>query len=209
MRFETLLKLAGKLPFFHSAILTESSNPRDVRLQLSRWTKSGKIIKVWRQIYCLAAPYRKKEPHPFALSHRLKPFSYVSLESALSWHGLMREQAKITCVTVERPAVISTPFGVFHFRHLKTEYFFGFNSTYLDNDQWALIASAEKALIDLLYLTAHSNKWGIAREMKLQNLHLLKEDELQNLSYHSRSEKLRRAVSKILLPIRAAKRSMR
>ena len=68
----------------------------------------------------------------------MKKGSYVSLQSALEYHGLIPDHAP--SVTTGRPQTYSTPLGVFIFRHVKRELFFG----YEEKDS-AWVASPEKA----------------------------------------------------------------
>ena len=68
------------------------------------------------------------------------------------------------------------------------------------------MAGADKALFDLLYLQPYSDNWGYWRLLNLKNLHLLSEDKLRELVRMCRSDKARRSVRKVYLPIRAANR---
>ena len=86
MNFTRLLELVGDEPVFDSAVLLAGPvNPADLRCQLSRWTKAGRLIQLRRGVYTLAPPYQKIKPHPFLIANRLLPASYVSLQSALDY----------------------------------------------------------------------------------------------------------------------------
>ena len=64
MEFEKLLKIVGDEPVFESSFLLAGDvRPENIRLQLDRWIKAGKIHQLRRGIYLLAAPYQKKKPH--------------------------------------------------------------------------------------------------------------------------------------------------
>ena len=52
---------------------------------------SGEIIHIRRGLYCLSSKYQKKGMNPYALAQQVYGPSYVSLESALSWHGWIPE----------------------------------------------------------------------------------------------------------------------
>ena len=43
----------------------------------------------------MAEPYRKIKPEPFCIANSLKSASYVSLQSALAWYGLIPEFADV------------------------------------------------------------------------------------------------------------------
>ena len=60
MEYEKLLELVGDVPVFESALLLAGKvNPENVRLQLTRWTKSGRIYQLRRSLYAIAPPYQK------------------------------------------------------------------------------------------------------------------------------------------------------
>ena len=92
MKWNELLFLIGEEPVFSSGMLLAGRpSARQVRLQLSRWVKAGRLIQLRRGLYVLAKPWRKVEPHPFLLANSLRRGTYVSLQSALAWHGTIPE----------------------------------------------------------------------------------------------------------------------
>ena len=97
MEFTELVEIIGDEPVFDTGLLIAGdSTPRDIQRQLSRWTKTGKIYQLRRGLYCLAPPFQKVKPHPFLVANRLLPASYVSLQSALAYYGLIPEYAPLT-----------------------------------------------------------------------------------------------------------------
>lgn len=102
-----LLETAGGLPMFRSSLLLVGDrDPADVRRQLSRWVASGKVIQLRRDVYVLAAPWRVIEPHPFLVANELHRPSYVSLQSALGYHGLIPEAVRDSASVSLRPSAI-------------------------------------------------------------------------------------------------------
>jgi predicted transcriptional regulator of viral defense system len=100
-------------------LLAGDANPSEVRRQLSRWTKTGKIYQFRRGLYCLASPFQKVKPHPFLVANRMLPASYVSVQSALAYYGMIPEFVPVTTgITTNRPAHWETPLGIFDFRHI-------------------------------------------------------------------------------------------
>ena len=172
MKWEKLLQIVGREPVFHSSILaTGGVNPIDLGRQLSRWIKSGKLIQLRRRLYVLSEQYRKTNPHPFLIANRIKRASYVSLQSALEYYGLIPEYVPtVTSITTGRPEEVVTPLGSFIFRHIKTDLFANYQIIDLGEAQSAFIATPEKALLDLLYLTPGSDKPEYLRELRLQNI---------------------------------------
>ena len=68
------------------ATLFPEGNDRRFGL-VKRATASGEIIHIRRGLYCLASKYHKNSINLYALAQHVYGPSYVSLESALSWHG--------------------------------------------------------------------------------------------------------------------------
>ena len=76
--------------------------------------------------------------------------SYISLESALSFHGILSQfPYTVTSITPLKPRRITYQEKEYEFSHLESKYFFGF----VKKDKF-LIATPEKALLDELYYMA-------------------------------------------------------
>ena len=199
MEFNSLLKLIGDEPIFESSILLAGDvDPKLIRIQLSRWIKAGKIYQLRRGLYSIAPPYQRQQPHPFLVANHLQKASYVSLQSALSFYGLIPEVVNITTsVSTGRPERLDTPLGTFEFRHIKTELLFGYRMTEL-GEQSALIATPEKALLDLIYLQPGGDSLAYLKELRLQNTEKLDKDLLRSQSEKFNTPKLQNAVKGIL-----------
>ena len=199
MEFDSLLRLIGEDPVFDSSLLLAGKvNPQAIRLQLTRWVNSGRIIQLRRGLYAIAPPYQKTQPHPFLVANRLHRASYVSLQSALAFHGLIPETVTMTLsVTTGRPERRQTPLGIFDFRHIKTGLFFGYRMTDLGN-QNAFVATPEKALLDLVYLQPGSESSGYIQELRLKNLDRLNPETLMKQADAFHSPKIRSVVKIIL-----------
>lgn len=200
MKWQDLLTLVGSEPVFSSTFLMVGNRSRvDIQLQLSRWVKVGKLYQLKRGIYVLAEPYRKVSPNPFLLANRIKNASYVSLQSALAWYGLIPEYVPvITSVTTTRNNTFHTHEGIFLYRHIKVALFNGYESIELQDRQAAFLALPEKALLDLIYLTPHSESWEYLRELRLQNMDRIDMTLLMELSKKSGSPRLELAASRIV-----------
>ena len=204
MEFERLLELVGDEPVFETALLLAGKvSPDSVRLQLTRWTNSGRVYQLRRGLYAIAPPYQKVKPHPFLIANRLQRASYVSGQSALAFYGLIPDTVQVTLsVTAGRPERLETPLGIFEFRHIKPELLRGYRMTALHGpqtaEQQALVATPEKALLDLVYLQPGGDQLAYLHELRLQNLEQLDLDELRRQAAIFDTPKLRRAVIAIL-----------
>jgi predicted transcriptional regulator of viral defense system len=198
MKFKELLKIAGNLPCFTARFLSAGENLVQIRVQLARWVRDGRVVKLHKGFYTLAEPYRKIKPELFSIANALKPPSYVSLQSALSWHGLIPEFVPaVTSITTGRPQIIETPLGRFEYRHINTDLFWGYQKMELNDKQEAFTADAEKAILDLVHLTAGGDKREFLEELRLQNLSKLRKDVLGRYAEKSDSAKLKRAAANI------------
>jgi hypothetical protein len=199
MEFSQLLQIVDDEPVFETGLLLAGNvDPFDVRRQLTRWTASGKIYQLRRGLYSLAPPYQKTVPHPFLIANRLQPSSYVSLQSALAYAGLIPEAVPVTTsITTGRPRTVHTPLGQYEFRHVKDNWFHGFQLVDLGNKQKAFVAAPEKALLDLIYLQPESDTVFYLRELRLQALENINLTVLHRLAEGASQPKLLRAVEGI------------
>ncbi len=199
MEFSDLVEIVQDEPVFDTGLLLAGeANPREIRRQLSRWKQSGKIHQLRRGLYCLAPPFQKVKPHPFLVANRLIPASYVSMQSALAYYGMIPEYVPVTTsVTTSRPAHWETPLGIFDFRHIQVDFFYGYGLVELGEKQRAFIASPEKALLDLVYLEPGGDTLDYLSELRLNNLDRLDWQLISRLAGQINKPKLMRAVAVI------------
>lgn len=199
MKFEDLLTLVREDPLFETGLLLAGDvDPADIHRQLSRWVKAGRLYQLRRGLYALAPPFQKYRPHPFLVANRLVPGSYVSLQSALGHYSLIPESVPVTTsVTTGRPGRWVTPLGTYDFRHLQPELLTGFRKRELAGGTGALLATPEKALLDLVYLEPEADSPEYLAELRLQNMDRLDLTELRHLAEATGKPKLRRAAERI------------
>lgn len=199
MEFEELLKIVGDEPVFETGLLLAGEvDPNHIRRQLSRWTRSGRLYQLRRGLYALAPPYQNRTPHPFLIANHLLPGSYVSLQSALANHGLIPEYVPVVVsVTTARPNHWETPLGHFAYRHIKVDYFHGYRTLELGGGQSAFVAGPEKAILDLVYLTAGGDEESYLRGLRLQDLEQIDIAELHRMAEVFDRPKIFRAVGAI------------
>lgn len=167
-------------------------------VQLSRWVRSGRLIQLRRGVYAIARPYRKTEPHPMLVANALRKNSYVSLQSALAFHGLIPEYVPVcTSVTTGRSEQLETELGTYVYRRISADYFFGFEQREVAPNQHAFVATAEKALLDLVYLTRGGDTESYLRELRLQHMESIDGDALAALADRIGKRKVRSAVKRI------------
>ena len=206
MQFGDLLATVRDLPVFRSSfLLAGNRDPADVRRQLARWTRAGRVVQLRRNVYLLGQPWRRIEPHPFVVANALQRPSYVSLQSALAYHGMIPEAAPVTTsVTTGRPLTCSTALGAFTFRRLGHRAFFGYREVAVLHDQAALIATPAKALLDLVYLTPGGEAPEYLESLRLDALDAVPARDLLACARCWDKPKIRRAVAQLLRMKRGA-----
>ena len=169
MKFQELAEIVADEPLFETGLLLAGAvDPSDLRRQLSRWNRNGRIWQLRRGLYTLAPPWQKQAPHPFLVANRLMPGSYVSGLSALAYADVIPEYVpEVTSVSVGRPHLRCTPLGRFSFRHLHPGLMFGYCQVDLGQGQRAFVATPEKALLDLVHLQPGGDDKGYLEALRL------------------------------------------
>lgn len=120
---------------------------------IKRAIAAGEVLSVRRGLYCLAGKYLRQPLSPLALAQRIYGPSYVSLESALSWHGWIPEAVpSVLSVCGKRAKQFDTPLGAFRFiRVPQRMLFLCVQRVETEDGSVAMVARPLKALADYLY----------------------------------------------------------
>lgn len=150
--FHTLLKEFG---VFSVRDITKQFPGFDKR-RLVEWQQKGYISKLINKWYV----FNNTPVNEFLLSKisnsLIRP-SYISLQTALSFHGLIPEGVySFTAVTTRKTTNYETGYGNFIYRTLKPQLYFGYHVDRA-NGLPVLMAEPEKAILDFLYLSATLN----------------------------------------------------
>lgn len=134
--------------------------------QLFLWTKIGYLERIKKGLY-KNNEWELKDN--LILTRYIYFPSYISLESALNYYGLIPDiPFSVTAVTNKKTSSFSNKhYGLFIYRHIKPELFFGYQEIKVGN--WSyLIACPEKAFFDFLYLNYHRiNPQNFIKEFRL------------------------------------------
>jgi predicted transcriptional regulator of viral defense system len=172
------------------------------RNNLSRWIKKGLLIRL-RQGYFTFPEYKGKPDYAWYFANRMYRPSYISLHTALSFHGIIPESVvQITSVTSLKTAYFENTFGEYSYKTLKKELMFGYALKPVSDGRTLQIADPEKALSDLLYL--YPEYWTTQNmldlrcdEEYLQND--LKKNLLQEYTSHFKSKTLEKRVNQLFI----------
>jgi predicted transcriptional regulator of viral defense system len=205
MKFASLLEIVADEPVFETGFLLAGNvDPGDVRRQLCRWVKSGRLLQLRRGLYALAPPYRKLTPHPFLVANRLVRGSYVSLQSALAHHGLIPEYVPVTTsVTTGRPQRRENTLGSFEYHHVSRALLGGYRIEALGGGQEALVATPAKAIADLVRIVPGADSIAYLSELRLQRPEKIDPSELTDHTVLGRRPKIRRALRNLAALVEA------
>jgi len=114
---------------------------------ISRNIASGLFVKLRNNFYAL----KDSNPSLYVIANKLYQPSYISLEKALSYYGVIPETVYgITSITTKPTREFETPKGIFSYQKIKKSAFRGYSATRFNGDV-VLFADKEKALADYLY----------------------------------------------------------
>lgn len=185
MNFRRRLRNYTEAPITHSVVmemLSEYSRPND---KISELLRSGQLTALRRGLYVAGPESDLPIPDSILLANHLRGPSYVSLESALSYWGMIPERVfEVSSVTIKTAKEYDTPIGRFSYRHLAAPYYsFGVRRVELAPQQMAMIASPEKAICDKIVLTSGVLLRSInqTRDFLMEDLRI-DEEQLQSLS---------------------------
>lgn len=167
------IKEYSQAPLTHQVVMEALSHYGRPNDKISEMLKNGELLALRRGLYVPGPEIDLPTPNVFVIANHLRGPSYISMESALSYWGLIPERVfEISSVTIKTSKVFATPLGRFSFQHLRTPYYsFGLNSVRITEFQTAMIASREKAICDKIILTS-----GVQLRSIPQTLDFLLED---------------------------------
>ena len=130
-------------------LIKDSLAPVARQSLMKRLLKKGDVVKVGRGLYVFGEIWRRQRLSKFSIANRLYSPSYISYESALSFHSLIPESVPTTtsaCFQMKKKN-FKTPFGDFTYAHIPSDaYRLG---VIYESSQ--LMATPLKALFDTVY----------------------------------------------------------
>ena len=156
MRFELDIQKYNEHPLTSMLlldVLKEYKRPYD---KINDLIKKGVLIQLTKGLYIAGNEINFINPEPFLVSNHLYNPSYISLESALSFWGMIPEKVYEICsCTTRQPKKYKTTIGNFSYTKLPLPYYsLGIEKISLTKKQTILIASPEKALCDKIITTS-------------------------------------------------------
>jgi len=144
-------------------------NFRQPRVKIGWLLKKGVLIRVKKGLYVFGPEFSRIPFSKEVLANLIYGPSYISLEYALSFYGIIPERVEtVTSITCKRNKQFNTPVGNFTYRYLHPQkYSAGIAQHQLDETHYILIATPEKALADFIYLSCKIT--GLETDGDIQN----------------------------------------
>lgn len=167
-----ILQKSGKTIFSTSDLrnLFDEENTNTLNKQIRGLIDAQVLTRISKGYYYLTL----NKPSDFELANILYQPSYISLDSALNYYGILTQTPQeITSVTTKPATVIEENGKRFSYMHLDQKYFSGYQKS-----SELLIAVPEKALIDAMFFVALGRGSLAIEELNLQSIHKNKVNEL-------------------------------
>ncbi|OQA01125.1 MAG: hypothetical protein BWY70_00482 [Bacteroidetes bacterium ADurb.Bin408] len=150
------LKNLSIIPLRYSMISSLLHNYKDTKNKVRKMEKSGLLIRLKKGLYVVSPKVTHENVSKNLISNHLYGPSYISLETALSFYGLIPERTVATyAVTSKRGKKYETPLGYFEYVGVSEKYFsIGVRQESLKKQFSFLIATPEKALCDIIITRA-------------------------------------------------------
>jgi len=138
--------------FDYQVLMSALADYRKPRDKLTRLLAEGDIVRIKKGLYCFGEALRREPISREYLANLILGPSYVSVEYALSFHGLIPERVEhLTSVTTQRSRAFTTPFGYFSYHTLNNPRYAVGACLETSGSVQFLMASPEKALVDKVW----------------------------------------------------------
>lgn len=180
MKFKKFVKLYKKQPVIDSKTFPlYTEKPQDLRRQVNGWLKKGYLRKLKKGLYVFSEEWKSKTSSPLFVANYLVSPSYISLQYAMGYYGLIPEKVTVyTSVSTKKTNTFENAFGRFQYSSIKKGLFFGFIKE-TEKGQDYFIALPEKALLDFFYFNSdYQGKFDEFESLRLQNLDKLNKEKI-------------------------------
>ncbi|MBU1368675.1 MAG: hypothetical protein KJ754_00910 [Bacteroidetes bacterium] len=150
------LKQFGVIPIAYDTLVHIFAHYKSPKDKIADLVKDGALIRLKRGLYVVAPAISEQKLSKELVANHLYGLSYVSLETALSYYGMIPERVHLTrSITTKRAKRFSTPIGSFDFLTMPESWFsIGLRFEQVGEAYAWLMASPEKAVCDMI-LASH------------------------------------------------------
>lgn len=150
------IKDLGIIPIDYGTISNVIGEFRAPKDKIRKLEKAGILIRLKKGLYIVSPEISNKTLSKELIANHLLGPSYISLESGLSYYGLIPERVYITkSVTTKRAKKFTTPIGTYEYVSIPDDFFpIGIKNEIIDDSYAFLIGSPEKVLCDIILTTS-------------------------------------------------------
>lgn len=172
--------------------------------------KKGELVRICRGYYTLNQHYLTRLPHTYYIANRIVQNSFITGESALSFHHFIPERVTeiISVAAYGRNRQYSTPFGsfVYYITPVKPQAFFLGVELIERDQQFLYIATPLRALVDYVYLHKinNANMRFLTDSLRIEPQHIstIKKNEIKSFLSLYRSHYVRDFLKNLLKEIK-------
>lgn len=169
---KNVLSTLQNIPVTSSVIASLYPNIKAKNSKMAQLEKAGEIIRLRRNLFVVNPEDSGIKLSTGLIANHLLTPSYVSMQTALRFYGLIPEAVyTIQSMTFKKAKKFQTPVGCFEFIHTSRETFPIGITQYREGNAQYIIATPEKALCDLV-----ANLTGVNLRYKVDAMHFLEED---------------------------------
>jgi len=145
---------------------------------LNKALRKGEIVRLAPGNYSLSHDLGKQNSHSFAIALRICGPSYLTMESALSYHDMIPESVhQFACGITGRSRSYTNFFGRFdYYRILCNPFMADVFSVKLNEMDWGFIAGPVRAIADIIYTRKNIDCKGNCLAFLLDSLRIELED---------------------------------
>lgn len=153
-----VLEILGNVPATKETIASLYPNVSGVNQKVAALEHSGKLLRLKRGLYVVNPQWSEKRLNLELVANHIYSPSYISLQTALRWYGLIPERVfRIQSMTVKHSRRFENSLGVFDYTCVPRNYFhIGIRQEQTEDGSF-IIARPEKALCDLVISTSGVN----------------------------------------------------
>lgn len=163
MEINRLIGIHAEQPLPHQLLMSWLRGYKRPNDKISVLKAQGILEPLKKGLYIAGSAVTDKKPDVMLIANHLLGPSYVSMETALSYYGLIPERVyETSSMTTKASRSFNTVMGLFTYTRLSLPYYsFGLQMLRLPSNQYAIIASPEKALCDKIVTTSGLTLRGI------------------------------------------------
>jgi len=199
MRFYDFEEKMKNYPVFNAnEVKNIFFDQKNIINQIAFWLNKGYLKKVKRGVYILNKT--KNEINPMVFAGKIYSPSYLSMEFALNYYGIIPDiPGTYTSVTSRTTKYFKNDFGNFIYQKVKSEFFTGYETKNEKNISFN-IATPEKALVDYLYLNKNKIKddFEFWKEMRIDEDFKFKSKKLDLYKNLINDKKVNKLIKSVL-----------